>query len=299
MAASLVLNTVTEMGMQTFHQANALRNWVHERKQQGLRIGFVPTMGNLHAGHFSLIEMARQRCDCVVSSVFVNPTQFSAGEDFGRYPRTPEQDSHGLRERGCDALFLPDAIEIYPFGAKCSVLVHVPGLSDTLEGAARPGHFDGVASVVCRLFNLVQPDLAVFGSKDYQQLLIVRRMTEDLRFPIEILGAPIVREKNGLAMSSRNQYLDAHQREHAGIVHATLSWMRERVRTTDTPTAEIEREASRRLADAGLSPDYAVLRRATDLSEADLDERSGLVALIAARLGPVRLIDNIDCGPAM
>lgn len=297
MAAFPLSNTVTEMPMQTFREASALRTWIRRQKHEGRRIGFVPTMGNLHEGHFSLIEIARRQCDRVLASVFVNPTQFGEGEDFGRYPRTPGQDADGLQEHGCDALFLPDAGEIYPFGAAASVGVHVPGLSDMLEGAARPGHFDGVASVVCRLFNLVQPDLAVFGSKDYQQLLVVRRMASDLGFPVEILGAPIVREASGLAMSSRNQYLDARQRERAAIVHQTLRWMCERVRAHDTPLIEIELVASLRLTGAGLVPDYTVLRDAADLSEASPERRSGLVALVAARLGPVRLIDNMTCDP--
>ncbi|HNV07619.1 MAG TPA: pantoate--beta-alanine ligase [Dokdonella sp.] len=285
--------------MHIFREASALRAWVRGQKQQGHRVGFVPTMGNLHAGHFSLIEIARRHCDRIVASVFVNPTQFGEGEDFDRYPRTPDADAHGLRDHGCDALFLPEVGEIYPFGAAQGVCVHVPGLSDALEGAARPGHFDGVASVVCRLFNLVQPDLAVFGSKDYQQLLVVRRMASDLGFPLEILGAPIVREANGLAMSSRNQYLDAAQREQAAIIHATLRWMCERVRASDMPLAEIERKASTRLSEAGFLPDYAVLRNADDLSEPNEHVRSGLVALLAARLGPVRLIDNMACDPAV
>lgn len=285
--------------MHIFREAGALRAWVRGQKQQGHRVGFVPTMGNLHAGHFSLIEIARRHCDRVIASVFVNPTQFGEGEDFARYPRTPDADANGLRDHRCDALFLPQAGEIYPFGTAQGVSIHVPGLSDVLEGAARPGHFDGVAGVVCRLFNLVQADLAVFGSKDYQQLLVVRRMAGDLGFPLEIIGAPIVREANGLAMSSRNQYLDAAQRENAGIIHATLCWMCERVRTSDMHLADIERTASARLSEAGFSPDYAVLRNVGDLSEVNEHVRSGLVALLAVRLGQVRLIDNMACDPAL
>lgn len=273
-----------------------LRAHLDAQRAHGKRIGFVPTMGNLHAGHYSLIELARRHSDHVVASVFVNPTQFGPGEDFNRYPRTADADAQGLAAAGCDALFLPAVDAMYPFGADRAVRVCVPGLGDILEGASRPGHFDGVATVVARLFNFVQPQVAVFGSKDYQQLLVVRRMVEDLGFPIEIVAAPIVREANGLAMSSRNQYLDAGQRERAGIVHATLLWMCGQLGQPAEPLAAIEAGAAKRLAEAGLQPDYAVLRRRTDLSVPDADQRHGLVALIAARLGPVRLIDNREAG---
>lgn len=280
--------------MQLFSKADELRAWAGERRQRKQRIGFVPTMGNLHAGHHSLIDLARERCDAVVASVFVNPTQFGAGEDFARYPRTPDADAKGLEAHGCDALFLPEVDAIYPFGAGEGVRVRVAQLGEILEGASRPGHFDGVATVVAKLFNLVQPDLAVFGSKDFQQLLVVRRMTVDLAFPIAILGAPIIREPNGLAMSSRNQFLDMRQREQASVIHETLLWMRDRWRGDGKPLAEIESGARDRLGQSGLQPDYAVVRRSEDLAEPAPRQSSGLVALIAARLGSVRLIDNLQ-----
>ena len=278
--------------MQVFRNVADLRAWSAEQRRCGRRVGFVPTMGNLHAGHYSLIDIARACSDAVVASVFVNPTQFGVGEDFARYPRTPDEDARGLQHNGCDALFLPDVEAIYPLGVENGVRVHVPGLGEILEGASRPGHFDGVATVVAKLFNLVQADVAVFGSKDFQQLLVIRRMCHELGFPIEIVAAPIVREANGLAMSSRNQFLDAGQRETAAVIFATLGEMRERVRAGDD-IGVIESGAAGRLADAGLVPDYATLRNIGTLAPATPGQRRGLVALIAARLGSVRLIDNL------
>ena len=278
--------------MHIFREVGALRAWVRGQKQQGHRVGFVPTMGNLHAGHFSLIEIARRHCDRIVASVFVNPTQFGEGEDFGRYPRTPDADAKGLRDHGCDALFLPEVGEIYPFGAAQGVCVHVPGLSDALEGAARPGHFDGVASVVCRLFNLVQPDLAVFGSKDYQQLLVVRRMATDLGFPLEILGAPIVREANGLAMSSRNSYLKPEERQVAAGIFASLTRAATELREHKQDIAALEARCLQELSALGMRPEYISVRSALDLSLPKAGDKD-LIILAAAWLGGARLIDNV------
>jgi pantoate--beta-alanine ligase len=280
--------------MQVLRQVADLRAWSAGQRRHGRRVGFVPTMGNLHAGHHSLIDLARERSDAVIASIFVNPTQFGVGEDFARYPRTPDDDIRGLQAQGCDALFLPEVEAIYPFGMDAGMRVHVAGLGEILEGASRPGHFDGVATVVAKLFNLVAPDLAVFGSKDFQQLLVVRRLCADLAFPIEIVAAPIVREANGLAMSSRNQFLDARQRETAAVIHTTLLYMRERVATGEASIAAIEAEAASTLSRAGLVPDYATLRNSADLAPPPNDQRRHLVALIAARLGSVRLIDNLD-----
>jgi len=280
--------------METFATASALRAWVDARRREGRRIGFVPTMGNLHAGHHSLLEVARRHADAIVASVFVNPTQFGPHEDFARYPRTPDADAAGLAQNGCDALFLPGVDELYPYGADRSVSVRVPELTGVLEGAIRPGHFDGVATVVAKLFNLVQPQVAVFGQKDYQQLLVIRRMVRDLGFPIDIVGAPIVRESNGLAMSSRNQYLDAGQRERAGAIHSTLQAMRARVLAGEA-FAAIEADARAALERAGLVPDYVVIRDAADLGEPVAG--SALVALAAARMGSTRLIDNVLLTP--
>ena len=277
--------------MQIARTTEELRRLVADARRAGHAIGFVPTMGNLHDGHYSLVRIARERAGFVVASVFVNPTQFGPNEDFARYPRTPDADADGLARHGCDVLFLPSVEAIYPFGAQASVSIHVPVVTETLEGAIRPGHFDGVATVVARLFNLVQPDVAVFGQKDYQQLLVIRRMVRDLAFPIDIVAAPIAREANGLAMSSRNQYLDAAARERAGAIRATLEAMRDGV-GAGSPFAEIEAAARAALEQAGLVPDYAVLRKADDLGEPAPGQRDGLVALIAARSGMTRLIDN-------
>ncbi len=268
----------------------AVDGWLRE----GKRIALVPTMGNLHAGHHSLVARAREHADAVVASVFVNPTQFGPNEDFARYPRTPEADAGGLAASGCDLLYLPGVEQLYPYGAERSVRVSVPEVTDTLEGAIRPGHFDGVATVVAKLFNLVRPHVAVFGQKDYQQLLVIRRLVRDMGYPIEIVGAPIVREPNGLAMSSRNQYLDAEQRERAAVIRRTLLWMAERVKEAPAQRAQIEAEANARLREARLVPDYAVVRRAEDLGEPGIDDRD-LVILIAARMGSTRLIDNFLC----
>ena len=272
----------------------ALRAELKNRRRQGARIGFVPTMGNLHAGHHSLIGLARRQAVLVVASVFVNPTQFGPNEDFARYPRTPEADAAGLDAAGCDLLFLPDVATLYPFGTDAGVSVHVPVVSEPLEGALRPGHFDGVATVVARLFNLVQPDLAVFGRKDYQQLLVIRRMVSDLGFPIDIVGAPIVREDNGLAMSSRNQYLSPSQREQAAQIHATLRAMGEQWSSGIIPVAAIEAQALSHLRDSGFVPDYATLRRSDNLQSPADGDNAPKVALIAARLGSTRLIDNLE-----
>ncbi len=280
--------------MHIVRKIDELRGLLGDRRRNRQRIGFVPTMGNLHAGHYSLIARARQCCDFVVASIFVNPTQFGANEDFSRYPRTPEQDALGLDESGCDLLFLPDVETVYPLGHRRSVRVQVPDLGDLLEGVSRPGHFDGVATVVARLFNMVQPDAAVFGSKDYQQLLVIRRMTLDLGFPVEIIAAPIIREANGLAMSSRNQYLDAAQRGQAAALHTTLRWMAAQLDDAAQSLVEIEAVAMQRLADAGFDPDYAVVRQADDLAQPFAPRIGQAVILIAARLGSVRLIDNLE-----
>ena len=261
-------------------------------RRAGERVAFVPTMGNLHAGHFSLIKLAREHADRVVASVFVNPTQFGPREDFEHYPRTLEQDQKGLAENGCHLLFAPDVQTVYPYGAAHTVRVEVPELSGLLEGAMRAGHFSGVATIVTKLSNLVQPDVAIFGQKDYQQLLVIRRLAHDLHLPIEILGAPTVREANGLAMSSRNQYLTAQERERAGVIYKTLCTMRDE-HHAGKPRKTVESDARHALENAGLRPDYAVLRRASDLAEPHEADRPPMVALVAAHLGRARLIDNL------
>jgi pantoate--beta-alanine ligase len=271
---------------------DVLRARVAGWKRDGLRVGFVPTMGNLHAGHYSLVELARREADRVVASVFVNPTQFGPNEDFARYPRTPEADAAGLEAAGCDLLWLPSVETMYPYGVEGTVQVHVPGVTDVLEGAHRPGHFDGVATVVARLFNQVQPDVAAFGRKDYQQLAVIRYMVRDLAFPIVLLPAETRREADGLAMSSRNQYLSAAERAQAPELHATLEGLREAV-LAGTPRSAAEATAGERLERRGFAVDYAVVRR-PDLTEPPDGEHGRRVALVAARLGRTRLIDNLE-----
>lgn len=278
--------------IETITELDALRARVAGWKRQGLKVGFVPTMGNLHAGHYSLVMLARQYADRVVSSVFVNPTQFGPNEDYTRYPRTPDADTTGLEGAGCDVLWLPTVESMYPFGIELAAKVHVPGVSGVLEGECRPGHFDGVCTVVSRLFNQVTPDLAAFGKKDYQQLAVIRQMVTDLAFPVEILGGSIVREADGLAMSSRNQYLSDEQRSVAAEIRRTLLQMRDDL-TAGAPRAQVEQAAAARLAQVGYVVDYTVVRR-PDLSEPVDGETGPKVALIAARLGTTRLIDNLE-----
>ncbi|KRE89633.1 pantoate--beta-alanine ligase [Frateuria sp. Soil773] len=279
--------------MQTVQDVAALRAAIRGWRAQGQTVGFVPTMGNLHAGHHSLIKLARARADRVVASVFVNPTQFGPNEDFERYPRTLAQDQAGLAEHDCDLLFAPEVATIYPFGAAHSVSLRVPQITEVLEGAHRPGHFDGVATVVCKLFNLVQPDIAVFGQKDFQQLKVIERMVRDLSLPVKVVAAPTQRAEDGLALSSRNQYLGPEERARAPLIHETLLQMRDLV-AKGHAWRVVEQAAASKLERAGFVLDYAVVRRAEDLAEPAEGEREGLVALIAARLGATRLIDNLS-----
>ena len=284
-----MIETITELD----HLRARILGW----RREGLRIGFVPTMGNLHAGHYSLVELTRQHADRIISSVFVNPTQFGPNEDFTRYPRTPEADTSGLEAAGCDALWLPTVESMYPFGVDLAVRMRVPGVADVLEGAHRPGHFDGVCTVVARLFNQVQPDVAAFGKKDFQQLAVIQQMVTDLAYPLTLLRGEIVREEDGLAMSSRNQYLSPQDRVVAAEINRTLLDMRAQLQA-GASRASVEAGAALRLGDAGFSVDYAAIRT-PDLAEPDIEPARyagpGLrVALIAARLGRTRLIDNLE-----
>jgi pantoate--beta-alanine ligase len=285
-------------------ELDALRARVAAWKRDGLRVGFVPTMGNLHAGHHSLVRLARTHSDKVVASIFVNPTQFGPNEDFSRYPRTPEADIAGLRDAGCDLAWMPSVDTMYPFGLEGVVQVRVPGVTGVLEGAHRPGHFDGVATVVARLFHQVQPDAAVFGRKDYQQLAVIRYMVRELAFPLDIVAGETLREADGLAMSSRNQYLSAEERALAPRLHRALLGLRDAV-LAGVPRAQAESQAAAGLAALGFDVDYILVRRA-DLSEpvtplpdepptgAGGDDDGARVALVAARLGRTRLIDNLE-----
>ena len=270
----------------------AVREQVHAWRAEGRRIAFVPTMGNLHAGHVSLIELARRHGDRFIASIFVNPMQFGPNEDFNHYPRTPQRDADMLREAGCHLMFIPNVAEIYPNGHGIATRVIVPGVSDVLCGQFRPGHFEGVATVVSKLFGIVQPDVAVFGEKDFQQLAVIRRMCSDLCLPIEIVGAPTMREPDGLAMSSRNQYLTDAERALAPRIHAELQRAVARLAGGETSIAAIEGDGAAALVGAGFTVDYFSVRRSADLLPPESADRE-LVVLAAARLGRARLIDNL------
>lgn len=278
--------------MQVITSREELRE-VHESwRHHGEDVALVPTMGNLHAGHLSLVELARQHADRVVVSVFVNPTQFGVGEDFDEYPRTLKRDTQRLRKLEADVLFTPDVETVYPFGIDKATVVSVPGLTRYFCGASRPGHFDGVTTVVARLFALVQPDVAVFGQKDYQQQLVIRHMTSDLSLPIRIITAPTVREADGLAMSSRNQYLSEAERAVAPRLHASLQAIGTELQNGKRNFDELEEGARRQLEAVGFVPDYVAVRRAANLEPPDRD-CDEIVVLAAAQLGKARLIDNI------
>jgi len=266
----------------------AVRGWRHHAE----RIGFVPTMGNLHAGHLRLVDVARQHCDKVVVSIYVNPMQFGAGEDFTRYPRTLEADQDQLADRQVDMLYVPDDPSMYPYGHQNTSYIEVPGLSTGLEGAQRPGHFCGVATIVNKLFNIVQPDVAVFGEKDFQQLQVIRRMVRDLDMPIEILGEATVREADGLALSSRNQYLSTEERRIAPGLYETLQYVRDRLLHNGVDTTDLEQDAIMRLEKKGFVPDYVAIRQSETLLEPKTPTDL-LVILAAVRLGSTRLIDNL------
>jgi pantoate--beta-alanine ligase len=271
----------------------AVREHVRAWRRQGLRVAFVPTMGNLHAGHVSLIEAARRHGERFVASIFVNPMQFGPNEDFAHYPRTPLEDARMLAAAGCSLMFSPEASEIYPNGAERATRIEVPGLSRILEGEFRPGFFEGVCTVVAQLFHIVEPDVAVFGEKDFQQLTIIRRMVADLCMPVEIIGAPTVRDADGLAMSSRNQYLTAAERALAPTIRATLQAAAQRLAVGDADLASIERSGVQTLERAGFRLDYFAVRDAASLA-APLAGARALVVLTAARIGKARLIDNLQ-----
>jgi pantoate--beta-alanine ligase len=277
--------------METVTTIAHVRERVAQWRAQGLRVAFVPTMGNLHAGHMSLIEAARQHGDRFVASIFVNPMQFGPNEDFAHYPRTPRADEVMLAAAGCDLMFMPDVTEIYPNGPENAARVEVPVLSSILDGEFRPGHFQGVATVVTQLFNIVAPDAAIFGEKDFQQLTVIRRMVADLCLPLSIIGAATVRESDGLAMSSRNQYLNAQERAVAPTIYRQLQQARARL-LSGAADRDVESDALAALTSAGFRPDYFAVRDARDLQPARPDSLERVV-LVAARLGKARLIDNL------
>ncbi len=278
--------------MQVVHELGVLRSLIAAWRAAGQRVALVPTMGNLHEGHYSLVDAASAQADRVVVSVFVNPTQFGLGEDYDSYSRTLEADTNGLTVRRCDLVFAPSVDTMYPGGPDGSSSVHVPVVSEGLCGEYRPGHFDGVATVVTKLFAMVQPDLAMFGEKDYQQLLVIRKLTEDLGFAVDIVGYPIVREADGLAMSSRNQYLSADERRRAPAILRVLSAARRAIEE-GVAIDDARAEGWRGLRAAGLEPEYLEVRRAQDLGAVGAGDRR-LIMLCAARLGRARLIDNLQ-----
>ena len=279
--------------MKRVYALEELRAIIDEVRQQGSRIAFVPTMGNLHAGHLALVDTAHRHGDYIVASIYINPMQFAAHEDLSTYPRTPEQDCDSLAERGTHLVFMPDDQTMYPHGIAQQTRIDVPGLSDILCGAGRPGHFQGVATVVNRLFNMVQPNVAIFGKKDYQQLLVIRRMAADLAMPVEIIGADTVRDKDGLALSSRNGYLNAEQRKTAPALYQSLLNAKTEIEARSAKFEEIERKSLQYLADRGFVPEYFQICRQADLEPAGPEDRA-LVLVTAAKLGSARLIDNLE-----
>ena len=278
--------------MNTLHSIAQLRAALARARQENKRIGLVPTMGNLHAGHIALVEKALQRTDYVVVSIFVNALQFGPNEDLDSYPRTLAEDQQKLLDAGAHMVFAPSVNEMYPEGMDGHTLVSVPVVSEGLCGASRPGHFDGVSTVVSKLLNIVQPDVAVFGEKDFQQLAVIRKMAHDLCLPTQIMGAPIVRADDGLALSSRNGYLDEAQRRSAPRLYQTLQHIQHQLSGGRRDFAAVIEEARIMLAEAGFRPDYLDLRDALTLQPAN-SETQDMVVLAAAFLGTTRLIDNL------
>jgi len=279
--------------MRTVETIRDLREQVAEWRGAGERIAFVPTMGNLHDGHLKLVKEAHKQADRVVVSIFVNPLQFGEGEDFDSYPRTEEVDQQLLELEQTDLLFLPQVSEMYPRGQDGHTEITVPGISKELCGAHRPGHFTGVATVCCKLFNMVQADVAIFGEKDFQQLMVIRRMVADLVLPIEIIGVATDREESGLARSSRNRYLQPQEKEAAPFLHATLQEIADLLKQGDKDFHKLERDAAHKLNAAGFNIDYVSIRHAGDLQIPVAGDKL-LVVLAAAQLGGARLIDNIQ-----
>lgn len=275
--------------MQRITSLEELRAW---RAQQQGQVALVPTMGNLHEGHLKLVDMARQRADKVVVSIFVNPLQFGQNEDLDNYPRTLDADCRALAERGVSAVFAPTVQDMYPRGLAEQTTIEVPGISTILCGASRPGHFRGVATIVAKLFNMVQPDLAIFGEKDFQQLQVIRLMVQDLSLPVDILGLPTQRATDGLALSSRNGYLSDTERQQAPLLYQQLKICAERI-SAGEDAQQVLNQAVTHITAAGFKLDYLELRRHVDLQPAQATDKH-LVLLVAAYLGSTRLIDNLS-----
>lgn len=278
--------------MQVFHHIKSLRQVIQQARSEGKRVGFVPTMGNLHQAHLELVKLAQAHCDFVVASIFVNRLQFGLNEDWDRYPRTLDADCEKLRSVNCDALFCPDEIEMYPNGMDEQAKVILPTMSDVLCGASRPGHFTGVTTVVTKLFNIVAPDVAVFGLKDYQQLAIIRRMCEDLCFPIELIPGPIVREADGLAMSSRNGFIGAQERPRVTALYQALTAMAEAIAAGERDFHQLETLGKAHIEAAGFKVDYLSICESKNLQPAACDDTS-LRLLGAMYTQHARLIDNV------
>ena len=278
--------------MYTIDRISQLRDHLWQAKLDHKIIAFVPTMGNLHEGHLQLIYRALEEADLVVASIFVNPLQFGPSEDFNGYPRTFMADQEKLMSRGCHVLFAPTVEEMYPNTRISSTLVKVTHLDDLLCGASRPGHFTGVATVVSKLFGIVQPDLAIFGLKDYQQFLVIKQLTNDLCLPVKIIGAPIARAESGLALSSRNGYLNPQQLNQAAQLHRCLLSCQVALESGETNTLKLEEQAQCQLEDTGFTRDYFKICRQSDLQVASHHDKE-LVIVAAAYLGKARLIDNI------
>ena len=279
--------------MKIFHTINGFRNNLSVDRCQGLRIGLVPTMGNLHGGHLALLEQSKQTNDITVCSIFVNALQFNLNEDWDKYPRTYDTDCEKLRNAGCDYLFHPDDTEMYPNGLDTQSRVICPTMTDVLCGATRPGHFEGVTTVVSKLFNIVQPDEAIFGIKDYQQLAVIRRMVEDLCLPIKISEAPIYRESDGLAMSSRNRYISENERPRVTILKESLDWIATQITSGNRNFSELEFQAKRRIEKEGFSVDYVTCSQSKTLELAANDDIE-ITVLGAMFTESARLIDNVS-----
>ena len=279
--------------MQVFHTVNGLREILRKHRNNGQKIGFVPTMGNLHDGHLALIKQAKQTNDIVVCSIFVNALQFGLNEDWDKYPRTYDSDCEKLDQEGCDYLFYPEDGEMYPNGLDTQSRVICPTMTDVLCGASRPGHFEGVTTVVSKLFNIVQPDEAIFGIKDYQQLAVIKRMTEDLCLPVKIISAPIHREADGLAMSSRNSYIKEDERSKVKVLKQVLELIAEQIKAGNLEFTQLEMEAKKRIESEGFKADYVTISNSKTLEPAAVDDRE-ITILGAMYTDSARLIDNIS-----
>lgn len=279
--------------MQVFHHVASVREALSRERAQGRTIGFVPTMGNLHQAHIELVKIAQQQCDVVVVSIFVNPLQFGLNEDWDQYPRTYEADVAKLQATACDYLFYPDETEMYPNGMAEQTRVVVPSMTDVLCGASRPGHFEGVTTVVSKLFNIVQPHQAVFGTKDFQQLAIIRRMVEDLCMPVKIVAGDIFRESDGLAMSSRNSFITARERPRVNQLHKSLEWVRNEIVRGNRDFPTLEGTARKQIEAAGFRLDYLTVSNSKTLQRAAHDD-TDITVLGAMYTEAARLIDNVS-----